>query len=159
MGLRVPNISAQDAARKRREERLQAEYESQLSSDEANKRAFQESRDASSGSDFVDAPTTSPIPASSTDTGQRDLATQMAVGGGGMGALGGAGSGAGIASLMGVAPGYGAAAGAGLAVLAAREKRKDDQKKLEYQAKQNQLERTQRAISQLANISSSLRNL
>lgn len=67
-----------------------------------------------------------------------------------------------LASLLqagGAVNPYIGGAGMALAVLAAKAERKQRQKELEYQAKQNQLERQQVAISRLIGISANLRQL
>jgi hypothetical protein len=54
---------------------------------------------------------------------------------------------------------YAMAAGAGLMVASGAQKRKDQERQAQWQAKQDRIQRQQAAISNLINVSNSLRNL
>ena len=103
-------------------------------------------------------------PQSDQGTPANAAALYSAAGGGGKNQVGNLATTYGLLSLgadgaAGAVAPYAIAGGLGLSVLAAKEERKQRQKELEYQAKQNQLERQQAAISRLIGISSSLRQL
>lgn len=63
------------------------------------------------------------------------------------------------AGLMSSGNPYAMGAGAGLAVLSAGAKRRDQQKMLDYQAKQDRIQKQQQAISRLIGITDSMRAL